>query len=89
MCLTFSDTRLVQGGWTPVLWKMEERHEAEVLSYVSDTYGLKGKEAAGIGPALMAVSSRIAEDNLKEAMQGLDYEWKGHIWKGLGRMLSG
>ena len=32
-----SDTRLVQGGWTPVLWKMEERHEAEVLSYLSDT----------------------------------------------------
>ena len=59
-----TDTRLVQGGWTPVLWKMEERHEAEVLSYVSDTYGLKGKEAAGIGPALQwTVSSRIAEDN--------------------------
>lgn len=79
-----SDTRLMQGGWTPVLWKMEERHEAEVLSYVSDTYGLKGKEAAGIGPALMAVSSRIAEDNLKEAMQGLDYEVEGTYLEGLG-----
>ena len=33
-----SDTRLIPGGWTPVLWKMEERHEAEVLSYLSDAY---------------------------------------------------
>ncbi len=79
-----SDTRLVQGGWTPVLWKMEQRHEAEVLSCLSDTYGLKGKEAAGIGPALMEVSSRIAEENLKEAMRGLDYEVEGTYLEGLG-----
>lgn len=74
-----SDTRLVQGGWTPVLWKMEQRHEAEVLSCLSDTYGLKGKEAAGIGSALMEVSSCIAEENLKEAMRGLDYEVEGRL----------
>ena len=74
-----SDTRLMQGGWTPVLWKMEQRHEAEVLSCLSDTYGLKGKEAAGIGSALMEVSSRIAEENLKEAMRGLDYEVEGRL----------
>lgn len=74
-----SDTRLVQGGWTSVLWKMEQRHEAEVLSCLSDTYGLKGKEAAGIGSALMEVSSRIAEENLKEAMRGLDYEVEGRL----------
>ena len=79
-----SDTRLVQGGWTPVLWKMEERHEAEVLSCLSDTYGLKGREAAGMGPALMEVSSRIAEGNLKEAMGGLDYEVEGTYLEGLG-----
>lgn len=79
-----SDTRLVQGGWTPVLWKMEERHEAEVTAYLSDTYGLKGKEAAGMGPALMEISSRIAGDNLKEAMRGLDYEVEGTYLEGLG-----
>ena len=79
-----SDTRLVQGGWTPVLWKMEKRHEAEALSYLADTYGLKGREAAGIGAALMEISSRIAEENLKEAMHGLDYEVEGTYLEGLG-----
>ena len=79
-----SDTRLVQGGWTPVLWKMEKRHEAEVLSYLSDTYGLKGKEGADISSTLMEIASRIAEDNLKEAMQGLEYEMEGTYLEGLG-----
>ena len=79
-----SDTRLVQGGWTPVLWKMEKRHEAEVLSYLSDTYGLKGKEGADISSTLMEIASRIAEDNLKEAMQGLEYAMEGTYLEGLG-----
>ena len=79
-----SDTRLVQGGWTPVLWKLEERHEAEVLSYLSDTYGLKGEAAGSLTPALMEIASRMAEDNLKDAMQGLEYEVEGTYLEGLG-----
>ena len=79
-----NNTRLVQGGWTPVLWKMEQRHEAEVLSYMSDTYGLKGREAAGIGPALMEIASRIAEENLKEAMHEMRYEIEGTYLEELG-----
>ena len=61
-----SDTRLIPGGWTPVLWKLEERHEAEVLSYLSDTYGLKGKAAGNLNPALMEIASHMAEENLKD-----------------------
>ncbi|MCM1192889.1 MAG: hypothetical protein NC389_10735 [Acetatifactor muris] len=79
-----ADTRLVQGGWTPVLWKMEGRHEAAVLSYLSETYETGGKEAAGLNPALMEIASRTAEENLKEAMQGLEYEVEGTFLEGLG-----
>ena len=42
-----SDTRLVEGGWTPVLWKMEERYEAEVLPYLSDCFPHGAGEPGG------------------------------------------
>ncbi len=79
-----SDTRLIPGGWTPVLWKMEERHEAEVLSYLSDTYGLIGKEAGNLNLALMEIASHTAQENLEDAMQGLKYASEGTYLEGLG-----
>ena len=79
-----SDTRLVQGGWTPVLWKMEERHEAEVLSYLSGRYGLKGETAGNLNLALMEIASHIAQENLEDAMQGLKYASEGTYLEGLG-----
>ena len=79
-----SDTRLVQGGWTPVLWKMEERHEAEVLSYLSGRYGLKGETAGNLNLALMEIASYITQENLEDAMQGLKYAAEGTYLEGLG-----
>ena len=79
-----SDTRLVQGGWTPVLWKIEERHEAEVLSYLSGRYGLKGETAGNLNLALMEIASYIAQENLEDAMQGLKYASGGTYLEGLG-----
>lgn len=79
-----SDTRLVQGGWTPVLWKMEERHEAEVLSYLSGRYGLKGETAGNLNLALMEIASHTAQENLEDAMQGLKYASEGTYLEGLG-----
>ena len=79
-----SDTRLVQGGWTPVLWKMEERHEAEVLSYLSGRYGLKGETAGNLNLALMEIASYITRENLEDAMQGLKYVSEGTYLEGLG-----
>ncbi len=79
-----SDTRLVQGGWTPVLWKMEERHEAGALSYLAETYGIKENEGPDLNAALMEVASFLAEENLAEAMQGLEYEVEGTYLEGLG-----
>ena len=79
-----SDTRLLPGGWTPVLWKMEERHEAEVLSYLSDTYGLTGKAAGNLNLALMEIASHTAQENLEDAMQGLKYASEGTYLEGLG-----
>ncbi len=79
-----SDTRLVQGGWMPVLWKMEERHEAEVLSYLSGRYGLKGETAGNLNLALMEIASHTAQENLEDAMQGLKYASGGTYLEGLG-----
>ncbi len=79
-----SDTRLVEGGWTPVLWKMEGRHEAEVLSYLSDAYGLMGEAAGNLNLALMETASRMAQENLEDAIQGLKYAAEGTYLEGLG-----
>ena len=79
-----SDTRLVRGGWTPVLWKMEERHRAEVLSYLSDTYGVTGEAAGNLNLALMEIADRIAKENLEDAMQGLKYAAEGTYLEELG-----
>lgn len=79
-----SDTRLVKGGWTPVLWKMEERHEAEALYYLSETYGLKGAAAGYLNLALMEIAGCMAEENLKDAMQGLEYAAEGTYLEELG-----
>jgi len=79
-----SDTRLIQGGWTPVLWKMEERHEAEVLSYLSDTYGITKEASGNLNLALMEIASRTAQENLKDAMQGIKYAAEGTYLEGLG-----
>ena len=79
-----SDTRLVRGGWTPVLWKMEEQHGAEVLSYLSDTYGITGEAAGNMNLALMEIADRIAKENLEDAMQGLRYAAEGTYLEELG-----
>ena len=79
-----SDTRLVEGGWTPVLWKMEERYEEEVLLCLSDTYGTTGEAAKSLNLALMEIASRMAQENLEDAMQGLEYAAEGTYLEGLG-----
>ena len=79
-----SDTRLVEGGWTPVLWKMEERYEAEVLPYLSDTYEITGEAAGNLNLALMEIASRMAQENLEDTMQGLKYAAEETYLEGLG-----
>lgn len=79
-----SDTRLVQGGWTPVLWKMEARHEAEVLSYLSDAYEITGEAAGNLNLALMEIAECMAKENLEDAMQGLEYAAEGTYLEELG-----
>ena len=79
-----SDTRLVQGGWTPVLWKMEGRHEAEVLSCLSDTYEITGEAAGNLSLALMEIADCMVKENLEDAMQGLKYAAEGTYLEELG-----
>ena len=67
------DTHMVRGGKTPYLWKLEEGHYKEMLAHLEDAYGLVGDDAANLQSALLAITAEMAEDNLEEAMDGLEY----------------
>ena len=67
------DTHMVRGGKTPYLWKLEEGHYKEMLAHLEDAYGLVGDDAANLQSALLAIAAEMAEDNLEEAMDGLEY----------------
>ena len=67
------DTHMVRGGKTPYLWRLEEGHYKEMLAHLEDAYGLVGDDAANLQSALLAIAAEMAEDNLEEAMDGLEY----------------
>ena len=67
------DTHMVRGGKTPYLWKLEKGHYKEMLAHLEDAYGLVGDDAANLQSALLAIAAEMAEDNLEEAMDGLEY----------------
>jgi len=77
-----SDTHMVKGGRTPNLWQLQEQEEA-VLDHLADAYGLEGGDTESLSNALMAVASYMAEENLEEAMEGLQYEIEDSFLYGL------
>ena len=78
-----SDTHMVRGGRTPYLWKLQEQQKDRLLDHLADTYGLEGENAIDLQSALMAVAAEMAEENLNEAMEGLEYELDGTFLEGL------
>ena len=68
-----SDTHLVDGGRTPLLWNLNSHeHEQEILDHLADTYGLSQTDS--MNAALMELAQQLTADNLDEAMDGLAYE---------------
>ena len=78
-----SDTHMVKGGRTPNLWQLQKEQEEAVLDHLADAYGLEGGDTESLFNALMAVASYMAEENLEEAMEGLQYEIEDSFLYGL------
>ncbi len=78
-----SDTHMVKGGRTPNLWQLQKEQEEAVLDHLADAYGLEGGDTESLSNALMAVASYMAEENLEEATEGLQYEIEDSFLYGL------
>ena len=79
-----SDTHLVNGGRTPYLWRLEERHHADLTEHLIDAYGLDIEEIDSLVDAIHAVAEQMADENLTDAMDGLEYEISDTFLEGLG-----
>ena len=77
-----ADTHLVQGGRTPVLWRIDySEHQQMILDHLADTYALTQTDS--MNAALMELAQQLTAENLEEAMDGLKYEVAGTFLEGL------
>lgn len=77
-----ADTHLVQGGRTPILWRIDDsEHQQMILDHLADTYALTQTDS--MNAALMELAQQLTAENLKEAMDGLEYEVADTFLKGL------
>ena len=79
-----SDTHLVMGGRDPWLWQISKSNERQIAEHLRETYDLDLPENASLNAALMEVAKQYAEENLDEAMDGLEYEVKDTFLEDLG-----
>ena len=68
------DTHLTAGGRSPWLWQVNEENERQVLDHLIETYGLEAEETPTLTEALHQIAKQYAQDNLEEAMEGIEYE---------------
>ena len=78
-----SDTHPVRGGRTPYLWQIQDQHRVPLLDHLTDTYGLEGDDSADIQNALLSISADMADENLEEAIEGMEYELENSFLEGL------
>lgn len=77
-----ADTHLVQGGKTPILWRIDySEHQRMTLDHLADTYALT--QADSMNAALMELAQQLTAENLEEAMDGLEYEVTDTFLEGL------
>lgn len=77
-----ADTHLVQGGRTPILWRIDDsEHQQMILDHLADTYALTQTDS--MNAALMELAQRLTAENLEEAMDGLEYEVADTFLEGL------
>jgi len=77
-----ADTHLVQGGRTPILWRIDDsEHQQMILDHLTDTYALTQTDS--MNAALMELAQQLTAENLEEAMDGLEYEVADTFLEGL------
>ena len=77
-----ADTHLVQGGRTPILWRIDDsEHQQMILDHLADTYALTQTDS--MNAALMELAQQMTAENLEEAMDGLEYEVADTFLEGL------
>ena len=77
-----ADTHLVQGGRTPILWRIDySEHQQMILDHLADTYALTQTDS--MNAALMELAQQLTVENLEEAMDGLEYEVTDTFLEGL------
>ena len=77
-----ADTHLVQGGKTPILWRIDySGHQQMILDHLADTYALTQTDS--MNAALMELAQQLTAENLEEAMDGLEYEVADTFLEGL------
>ena len=77
-----ADTHLVQGGKTPILWRIDySEHQQIILDHLADTYALTQTDS--MNAALMELAQQLTAENLEEAMDGLEYEVADTFLEGL------
>ena len=77
-----ADTHLVQGGRTPILWRIDDsEHQQMILDHLADTYALTQTDS--MNAALMELAQQSTAENLEEAMDGLEYEVADTFLEGL------
>ena len=77
-----ADTHLVQGGKTPILWRIDySEHHQKILDHLADTYALTQTDS--MNAALMELAQQLTAENLEEAMDGLEYEVADTFLEGL------
>ena len=76
-------THLREGGRTPVLWKIEERHQRAVFEHLTDVYGLEGSNAVNLQSALNEIA--VLQENLDETAAYLEARLEGTHLAGMGQ----
>lgn len=77
-----ADTHLVQGGRTPILWRIDDsEHQQMILDHLADTYALTQTDS--MNAVLMELAQQLTAENLEEAMDGLEYEVADTFLEGL------
>ena len=77
-----ADTHLVQGGRTPILWRIDDsEHQQMILDHLADTYALTQTDS--MNAALMELAQQLTAENMEEAMDGLEYEVADTFLEGL------
>lgn len=78
-----TDTHPVPGGRDLFIWQLTPESQNDLLTHLTDAYGLEEKDQGAIKDALLAIAKSQAEENLEESIYGLSNELEGTFLDGL------